>query len=158
MTKIVTTPNAAASQTEHPWRATLRTFVQALIPSLAGFVLVVPAIVSVVVDEFARAEVVLPGWAYTGLVGLSVACALVAAIVARIMAIPGVEASLRTVGLGAAPDERYLSTAEVYPVLDPGVSYPVEPDPEPDHSGELPYDPEENFGVAPQVVDGPARH
>lgn len=108
----ITTPNASASQTEHPWRAALRTFIQTFIPAAALFTLAVPPVVDIILDEVGKAGLELPGWAYAALTGLSVGTALIAAIVARIMAIPGVEAALRKISLGAAPsvDEDEAST------------------------------------------------
>lgn len=106
----ITTPNAAASQTEHPWRATLRTFIQAFIPAVALFILAVPPVVDIILDEVGKAGLELPGWAYAALTGLSVGTALIAAIVARIMAVPAVEKALRSIGLGAAPTEPDFGT------------------------------------------------
>lgn len=120
MTKIVTTPNAAASQTEHPWRATVRTLVQ----SVGGAALTVLGIFVFVpgaMDELAKA---------LGELGIVIPAALIALppVIARIMAIPGVEKALRGIGLGAAPDEHYLDPVEVYPELDD--DEPLDPDAE----------------------------
>ena len=93
--KSITTRNASATQTEYPTKASIRTFVQSLIPSAALFLLVVPQFVDIVLEEFGNAGVTLPGWAYAVLTGLAVACGLIAAIVSRVMAIPGVEKWLR---------------------------------------------------------------
>lgn len=96
--KIITTENASASQTEHPWRATLRTFIQSVLGALVAlgaiFLLVPDAM-----DELAEA---LEG------VGIVVPAVLIALppVIARIMAIPGVEKALRGISLGAAPTER----------------------------------------------------
>lgn len=108
--RIVTIDNASATQTEHPARAAVRTFIQAFIPAAALFVLAVPPVVDVILDEVGKAGLELPGWAYAALTGLSVGTALIAAIVARIMAIPGVEKALRSIGLGAAPTEPDFGT------------------------------------------------
>lgn len=91
------------TQVQHPTRAALRTFIQTLVPALAFFVVVIPPVVDIVLDEAGKAGVTLPGWLYLALTGASVACALVAAIVARVMAVPGVEAGLERIGLGAKP-------------------------------------------------------
>lgn len=107
---IITTENASATQTEHPTRAAVRTFIQTLIPSLPLLVLAVPPVIEVILDETTRHGVTLPGWAYTALAGTAVVCALVAAIVARVMAIPAVEAALRKLGLGAAPTDPDFGT------------------------------------------------
>ena len=108
--KIITTENASATQTEHPTRAAVRTFIQTLIPALPLLVLAVPPVVEVILDETTRHGVTLPGWAYSALAGTAVVCALIAAIVARIMAIPAVEKALRGIGLGAAPTDPDFGT------------------------------------------------
>ena len=87
--------NVAASQTEHPWRATVRTLVQSILSAaltIAGILILVPG----AMDELAAA---------LGEVGIVVPAVLIALppVIARIMAIPGVEAALRQIGLGAAP-------------------------------------------------------
>lgn len=108
--KIITTENASATQTEHPTRAAVRTFIQTLIPALPLLVLAVPPVVEVILDETTRHGVTLPGWAYSALAGTAVVCALIAAIVARIMAIPAVEKALRGINLGAAPTDPDFGT------------------------------------------------
>lgn len=95
--KVVSLDNASATQTEHPWRATLRTFVQSLLGAvltLVGVLVFTPG----AMDELVKA---LNG------VGVVVPAAIVALppVIARIMAIPGVEKALRSVSLGAAPSE-----------------------------------------------------
>lgn len=109
MTKIVTTPNAAASQTEHPWRATLRTLVQSVggaALTVLGILIFVPGALDTLADALGELGIVVPA-------------ALIALppVIARIMAIPGVEKALRSIGLGAAPDEHHLAPGEVYPEL-----------------------------------------
>ena len=91
--------NVAASQTEHPWRATVRTLVQSVLSAaltIAGILIFVPG----AMDELAAA---------LGEVGIVIPAVLVALppVIARIMAIPGVEAALRRIGLGAAPESRH---------------------------------------------------
>lgn len=91
--------NVAASQTEHPWRATVRTLVQSVLSAaltIAGILIFVPG----AMDELSAA---------LGEVGIVVPAVLVALppVIARIMAIPGVEAALRRIGLGAAPESRH---------------------------------------------------
>ena len=93
--KIITTPNASASQTEHPWRATIRTFVQSVLGvavTIGGILILTPG----AMDELAAA---------LGELGIVVPAVLIALppVIARIMAIPGVEAALRKISLGAAP-------------------------------------------------------
>ena len=98
----ITTPNASASQTEHPWRATVRTFVQSVLGvavTIGGILILTPG----AMDELAAA---------LGELGIVVPAVLIALppVVARIMAIPGVEAALRSIGLGAAPTEPDFGT------------------------------------------------
>ena len=101
MAKVVTVPDAAASQTEHPWRATVRTFLQAAVLAFP-LMLALPEVLAVVDQELGA---FLPenvrGW----LAGAAAVISAGAAAVARVMAIPTVEALLRQVGLGAAPSE-----------------------------------------------------
>ena len=101
--------NVAASQTEHPWRATARTLIQSILGA-GGAVLGILIFVPGAMDELAAA---------LGEVGIVVPAVLIALppVIARIMAIPGVESALRGIGLGAAP--------KVEPVPDPDES-PVE--------------------------------
>ena len=91
----ITTPNAAASQTEHPWRATIRTLVQSVLGvavTIGGILILTPG----AMDELAAA---------LGELGIVIPAVLIALppVIARIMAIPGVEAALRKISLGAAP-------------------------------------------------------
>lgn len=97
-----------STQVQHPNRASARTFIQTLIPALAVFVLAVPPFVEIVLDEVGKAGVELPTWAFAALTGASVACALVAAIMARVMAIPGVESALERIGIGSTPKRERL--------------------------------------------------
>ncbi|MCQ9367328.1 hypothetical protein NQ036_03585 [Brevibacterium sp. 91QC2O2] len=117
--KLVITPNAQASQTEHPGKATLRTFIQTLIPTLALALIAAPPVVQAIIDEFARHDVTLPAWVYAALSGVAVAASLISALVARIMAIPQVEALLRTIGLGAAPNQVPADDHADYVHIDP---------------------------------------
>ena len=85
----------AASQTEHPWRATARTLIQSILGAavaVASILIFVPG----AMDELAAA---------LGEVGIVIPAVLIALppVIARIMAIPGIEAALRKIGLGAAP-------------------------------------------------------
>lgn len=95
--KVITTDNASATQTEHPWRATVRTLIQTALGAgltIVGILIFVPG----ALDEFAAA---------LGDLGVVVPAALIALppVIARIMAIPGIEKALRTIGAGAAPTE-----------------------------------------------------
>lgn len=99
MSKIVTTPNAAATQTENPGRATFRTFVQnalAVVFAVGGAVLFVPGFLDAIAD-------------YLGAWGIALPAAVIAlpTAFARLMAVPGVEAWFRQhlPWLAAAPKE-----------------------------------------------------
>lgn len=94
---IVTTENASATQTEHPWRATARTLIQSLLGAgltILGILVLTPG----AMDELASA---------LGDLGIVIPAFLIALppVIARIMAIPGVEKALRGIGLGAAPTD-----------------------------------------------------
>lgn len=99
---------STSTQVQHPNRASVRTFIQTLIPALAVLVVAVPPFVDIVLDEVGKAGVEMPEWAFAALTGASVACALVAAIVARVMAIPGVEKMLERIGIGTEPKSARL--------------------------------------------------
>ncbi|SMY01018.1 hypothetical protein BSP239C_03169 [Brevibacterium sp. 239c] len=101
-----------STQVQHPNRASVRTFIQTLIPALVLVFVAVPPFVDIVLDEVGKAGVELPEWLYLALTGASVACALVAAIVARVMAIPGVEKVLERFGVGTTPKAKRLAEAE----------------------------------------------
>ena len=95
--KVITTDNASATQTEHPWRATVRTLIQTALGAgltIVGILIFVPG----ALDEFAAA---------LGDLGIVIPAALIALppVIARIMAIPGIEKALRSIGAGAAPAE-----------------------------------------------------
>lgn len=92
-----------STQEEHPNKASVRTFLQTLIATLVLVVPFVPMLVNIVLEEFGKAGVEPPGWLYAALTGASVACALVAAIITRIMAIPGVNDWLKKLGIGTEP-------------------------------------------------------
>lgn len=123
--KIITTPNAAASQTEHPWRATARTLIQSALGAgvtILGVLILVPG----AMDELAAA---------LGELGIVVPAVLIALppVIARIMAIPGIERALRGIGLGAAPTEAYLPEEDVYPADgDMEDGWYIEPEDEPE--------------------------
>lgn len=124
MTKIVTTPNAAASQTEHPWRATLRTFVQSVggaVVTVLGILIFVPGAMDELASALGELGIVIPAFLIT-----------LPPVIARIMAIPGVERALRGIGLGAAPNEYYLDPVEVYPELEDDIDTEVGTDEDPD--------------------------
>ncbi|GAB2767780.1 hypothetical protein [Sinomonas soli] len=78
-----------STQTVYPWRTAIRTFVQTVIPAVIGLALILPAIVD---TALAGIGSVLPdGWA-AWLTGVAVSIAALAALVARVMAMPAVVA------------------------------------------------------------------
>lgn len=97
------TTTRVTTQQQHPARAAARTFVQTWLPQLLTALVVIPAIVQIVVDEVNKHGVVLPDWLGLALAGVLTVCALVSAALARIMAIPAVDAWLRHVGMSSAP-------------------------------------------------------
>lgn len=127
--KIITTENASASQTEHPWRATVRTLIQSALGAgvtILGILVLVPG----AMEELSSA---------LGELGIVVPAALIALppVIARIMAIPGVEKALRGIGLGAAPTDPRFGTwegesdeAEVDDLDSPDADPTLEPDEE----------------------------
>ena len=104
--RIITTENASATQTEHPWRAALRTFVQAAIVAFPAL-LSLPEIVKVVDEEFGE---MLSSELRADLLIIAAVVSAGSAALARIMAIPGVERALRGIGLGAAPTDPDFGT------------------------------------------------
>ena len=96
------------TQQEHPLRAALRTFVQVWLAALV----VIPEVVQIIVEETGEA---LPDNLRLILAGIVTACAVVSAILARIMAIPAVDGLLeRVLSLGSAPTAagRHVSPPE----------------------------------------------
>lgn len=107
---------AEPTQVRYPWRAGLRTALQVVI-TLAWFV---PAAVTVVLNAAEEHGVSLPAGVIAVLTALSVGAAVFGTIVARVMALPGVEAWLsKFLGgvLAAAPGPGV--TESVVGVLDP---------------------------------------
>lgn len=100
MVKIVRA-DAAASQTEHPGRATLRTLIQSAILAFP-ILLALPEILTIIDEELGA---YLPDAARGWLALIAALITAGAAALARIMAIPAVEAALRRLGLGAAPTD-----------------------------------------------------
>lgn len=84
--------NEAPSQVRHAGRSATRTFVQTIIPAIITLGVVVPLIVDAVVDQ--TGEILSPKVRGI-LLAVSAGVAGAAALVARIMAIPAVEAFLR---------------------------------------------------------------
>lgn len=78
----------------------LRTIVQAvvvLVPILNGLALAAAAYLS------EQTSVILPGWVFVALNGIIAVTAVVMGLVARLMAVPGVNTWLTKLGLGSVP-------------------------------------------------------
>lgn len=109
----MTTPTT--TQQLHPIRAALRTFLQSWLPGLVIALVVIPDVVQIILDEVNKNGVVLPDWLGLALAGIVTACAVVSAVLARIMAIPAVDRVLeRLLSLGSAPEPapRHVSPPE----------------------------------------------
>lgn len=87
----------APTQTVYPWKAAVRTGLQALTSALIIFALIGPLVAEFVAEQFPGSPVV--NWIT---VGVTFTVAL-SALVARIMAIPAVNELLTKIGLGATP-------------------------------------------------------
>lgn len=92
------TDTTTPTQVQHPTRAAIRTAVQTFLPLVIVALAVIPQIIEAILDEQS-----IPGWLRGWLVILSGVVAAVAGIIARIMAIPAVNAWLSGVGLSAQP-------------------------------------------------------
>ncbi|MDN5585949.1 MAG: hypothetical protein L0G69_05220 [Brevibacterium sp.] len=99
--KVITTDNASATQTEHPWRSALRTVLQVALFAYPVF-LALPEILKVIDEDLGE---FLPDEARAKLLLVATVIAAGAGALARIMAIPAVEKALRKIGAGAAPTE-----------------------------------------------------
>ncbi|WP_426243662.1 hypothetical protein [Nocardioides sp. LHG3406-4] len=97
-------PGPVPTQVRNPLRTALRTAVQVGIPALLALGLVVPQIVDIILEESGES---LPGSVRAVLLATAGIVTAIAAILARIMAIPQVEVLLRTSkllsGFAAAP-------------------------------------------------------
>lgn len=88
----------ATTQERHPWRAAIRTFLQAWLPTLALVVVAVPEAIAAI-DAEAGAH--LPEQLRVWLAGIATGAAVLAALAARIMALQSVTRVLESVrGLG----------------------------------------------------------
>ena len=92
-------PRRAATQVEHPWRATFRTGVAVLL----GLAVVLPAIWAIIGDELAMAGWVIPEPVSVVVATVITAVVVAASVVTRVMAIPQVSDWLTRLGLGPAP-------------------------------------------------------
>lgn len=84
----------------------LRTIVQGLVVLVPAANLVAAAIANYLAEQV---DVVVPAWVFIALNGIVVATALLMGLVARVMAVPGVNAWLVKVGLGSVPAEAVKS-------------------------------------------------
>lgn len=91
-------PPTVPTQVANPWRATWRTVVQVGLPSFFLLLAVLPAILESIVEGLGG---VLPPEALGWCAGAAAAITALAGTLARIAAIPGVNAWLATVGLDA---------------------------------------------------------
>lgn len=86
------------SQVAHPWRATLRTFLEVLLPAVSLVLAAGPEVLRILAEE-------LEGQVPPGLIGVMLAVALllasIAAALARIAAIPRVNEALKHLRLDA---------------------------------------------------------
>lgn len=89
------------TQSRFPWKTTLRTAVQVGIPAFIAFAALVPEVLQVVLDQFGK---VLPDEVRVVLLGIAALITGVAAVLARISAIPGVIAFTRKYLPFLAPD------------------------------------------------------
>ena len=91
---------APTTQTAYPWKATLRTLVEVGIPAFGVALLVAPQVLQILAEELGA---VLPESVTAWLLAAAGTVTLVAGALARIAAIPAVNALLTRIGLGAAP-------------------------------------------------------
>lgn len=89
------------TQQQHPARAAVRTAVQGFLGTLFTLGLVLPVAASIVATDLAA--YLPPGWG-AWLIAAAAFVAAVAGVVARIMAIPGVDAALKRLGLSSGPE------------------------------------------------------
>lgn len=100
VTMTNTTEGVDAPVIWYKGKRVVRTIVQALVtlvPTLNGLALAASAYLS------EQADVVLPGWVFLVLNGVIAVTALIMGLVARLMAVPGVNDWLVKVGLGSVP-------------------------------------------------------
>jgi len=97
------------TQVAHPGRTTLRTIIQTAIPAILTFVVIVPELIEAVL-----AEPSIPDELRAILGGVAAGVIAVAGIIARIMAIPGVESWLQKMKVGTGVEKE----PEVVPEVD----------------------------------------
>ncbi len=96
----MTTPTitTAPTQVTHSTRAALRTALQTFIPGLIAALAVLPPLIQSIVGDQS-----VPGWLRGWLTVAAGGVAVVAGIVAKVMNVPGVNAWLTKLGVGAKP-------------------------------------------------------
>lgn len=97
------TTDRVTTQQQHPLRAAARTFVQSWLPQILAALILVPLVVEAITQTATEYGIPLPGWLGLALAGVVTACAAGSALLARLMAIPAVDAWLRHVGMSSAP-------------------------------------------------------
>lgn len=88
------------TQQQHPGRATARTVVQGVVATVATLGLILPTVAQIINEDLGA---YLPEDWVAWLIGAAAAIAAVAGALARIMAIPAVDAALERLGLGSGP-------------------------------------------------------
>ncbi|ALY09357.1 holin [Arthrobacter phage Jawnski] len=100
---VIVEKNAPAAQTIHPWKTTLRTFVQVGIPTFIAFAALVPEVLQIVLAQFGEQ---LPDSVRLVLLGIAALITGVASVLTRIMALPKVVEFTRKYMKWLAPDNK----------------------------------------------------
>lgn len=94
---------AVSTQEAYPWKAFWRTALQVGPAAALGLLVILPSVLQSIVDGFGRE---LPPDIYQALVGITATLTLISAIIAKIMAHPGVIAWTRKYAPFFAPEKR----------------------------------------------------
>ena len=97
------TTTRVTTQQQHPVRAAARTFVQSVLPQILVALVLTPLVVEAITATASDYGINLPSWLGLALAGVVTACAAGSALLARLMAIPAVDAWLRHIGMSSAP-------------------------------------------------------
>jgi len=97
---MTTRAEVKATQVVYPWKAALRTALQVGIPTLVTLGVVIPEVIRIVLEEFGEQ---MPDSLRLWLIGAAGIVTGAATVLARIMAIPAVNAFLTRFGIGATP-------------------------------------------------------
>lgn len=107
MTHLANAGHVTAPEIWYKSKRALRTFVQTLVV----LVPIVNGVAAAVIDYLTtQAMVAVPSWVFLALNGIVVATALLAGLVARVMAVPGVNDWLVKIGLGSVPRSTLVSS------------------------------------------------